>query len=69
MKPLRRRELIRKLRALNWTGPYERGKHAFMKRGEQRLAIPNEHGEDISVGLQMKILREATISRRDWEKA
>jgi hypothetical protein len=35
----------------------------------KRLAIPNEHGEDISVSLQMKILREAGIPKRDWDKA
>ena len=50
-------------------GTHQRGKHPFMKRADRRLAIPNEHGEDISVGLQMKIIREAGISKQEWEDA
>jgi predicted RNA binding protein YcfA (HicA-like mRNA interferase family) len=69
MKPIRRREFIQKLKKLGWTGPKQRGKHPFMERRGKRLAIPNEHGEDISVSLQMKILREAGIPKRDWDKA
>jgi hypothetical protein len=40
-----------------------------MERRGKRLGIPNEHGGDISVSLQMKILREAGIPKRDWESA
>ena len=69
MKPLRRRELVRKLRALGWTGPKQRGKHPYMERGEDSLGIPNEHGEDISVSLQMKILRHGGITKKQWEDA
>jgi hypothetical protein len=40
-----------------------------MERGAQTVIIPNEHHEDISLGLQMRILREAGVPKRDWEEA
>ncbi len=40
-----------------------------MELGARTVIVPNEHGEDISVSLQMKILREAGIPKRDWESA
>ena len=69
MKPLKRRELIRKLRALGYTGPVQRGKHPYMERGEASLTIPGEHRRDISVRLQMEIIKQARISKSDWEQA
>ncbi len=69
MRPLRRRELIRKLKVLGWIGPTPRGRHSYMELGARTVIVPNEHGEDISVSLQMKILREAGIPKRDWESA
>ena len=69
MKPLKRRDLIRKLVNLGYTGPKQRGKHPYMERGEESLTIPGEHRGDIPVWLQQEILRQAGIDKSDWEKA
>lgn len=39
--PISRTNLIRGLRALGFEGPYAGGRHAYMVRGEQRIALPN----------------------------
>ena len=67
--PIRRRELIAALRKLGFGGPYSGGKHEFMQRGTVVLTIPNPHGGDIGRGLLATILRQAGITRREWEEA
>lgn len=69
MRPLKRRELVRKLRRLGFTGPTQEGKHPYMERGSQTLAIPGEHRRDIPVSLQMRILKQAGLTKEDWENA
>jgi len=69
VKAISRRELMRKLRALGFEGPYSGGKHQFMKKGTLKLRIPNPHQRDISVGLLRRILRQANISPQEWEEA
>jgi len=39
-----------------------------MIRGTLRLRIPNPHGGDISVALLSEILRQAGITRDEWER-
>ena len=46
-KPVKHREMLRRLRALGWQGPYQKGAHPFMVRGEVRLTIRNPHRGDI----------------------
>ena len=67
--PIHRRELIRGLKKLGFSGPYAGGKHEFMVReGDQlRLYIPNPHKGEISRPLLGEILREAGISRAEWD--
>ena len=65
--PISRRELVRSLRALGFEGPYSGGRHQFMVKGELVLTIPNPHGSDISVGLLARVLRQAGITRAEWE--
>jgi predicted RNA binding protein YcfA (HicA-like mRNA interferase family) len=69
VKPIKRRELIRRLRAFGFTGPKQGGKHPYMERGEETLTLPGEHRRDIGPGLQTEIIRQARISKHDWEKA
>ena len=64
-----RRELIATLRRLGFQGPYSGGKHEFMLRGERVLTIPNPHRGAIGPGLLAVILRQAGISRKEWERA
>jgi predicted RNA binding protein YcfA (HicA-like mRNA interferase family) len=64
-----RKELIRKFRALGYTGPFSGGKHQFMIKGRQKIRIPNPHTNDIGVGLLREILRQAGISSNAWDEA
>lgn len=67
--PISRRDLIAALGNLGFEGPYSGGKHEFMVRGDVTVRIPNPHGRDIGVGLLARILRQAGISREEWEQA
>jgi predicted RNA binding protein YcfA (HicA-like mRNA interferase family) len=69
-KPLSRRELIRKFRALGYTGPHAGKRHQFMQLGTKKIRIPNPHGSaDIGPGLIAEILRQGGISQEDWDAA
>ena len=65
--PISRRDLIRALRRVGFDGPYTGGRHAFMVRGQVTLTIPNPHQGDIGRELLSRILRQAGLSRADWE--
>ena len=65
----KRRDLIAGPRRLGFTGPSSGGKHEFMVRDQLVLTIPNPHGGDIAVGLLSVILRQAGVSRKEWENA
>ena len=68
--PVSRTELVRKLRALGYDGPYPGGRHEFMAaKGKRPVRLPNPHQGDIGVGLLAKILRDAGIDREAWDKA
>jgi hypothetical protein len=38
-----------------------------MSRAGQRVILPNPHQGDISVNLLARILRQARITREEWE--
>jgi len=65
--PVSRREFIQALQRLGFEGPFSGGKHQFMMRGEVTLRVPNPHGGDLGVGLLARILRQAGVSRSEWE--
>lgn len=62
--PIKRPDLIRALRQAGFDG----GKHQFMVRNQLRLVIPNPHAGEISRDLLAHLLRQADISRDEWEK-
>ena len=66
--PIKREDLIRYLRQLGFAGPYSGGKHQFMARGNQTLALPNPHRREIGIALLTRILRQVGIDRSEWEK-
>jgi predicted RNA binding protein YcfA (HicA-like mRNA interferase family) len=66
-KPIRHRELVRRLRAAGWSGPLQYGRHPFMRKGEARLTIPNPHRGDIDWSLTKRILAQAEISVDEWD--
>ncbi|MHB0876230.1 MAG: type II toxin-antitoxin system HicA family toxin [Anaerolineae bacterium] len=66
--PTKRRDLIVHLRHLGFEGPYTGGRHEYMVKANTRLAIPNPHQADIGPDLLVRILRQAGISREEWER-
>ena len=65
--PIKRRELVACLRRLGYGGPYAGGRHEFMLRGNVSVTIPNPHGSDIGPNLLAKVLRQAGVTRNEWE--
>lgn len=68
--PIQRKDFIRFLKELGFIGPYSGGRHEFMVRESDRLrlTIPNPHKGEIGKPLLAELLREAGISRAEWEK-
>ncbi|MEA2046708.1 MAG: type II toxin-antitoxin system HicA family toxin [Euryarchaeota archaeon] len=70
LTPVRRRDLIRRLRKLGFGGPYSDSGHQYMVKEGLSVRIPNpHHGERISVGLLAEILKKAKIDRDEWLSA
>jgi len=65
--PITRRELIFFLKRAGFEGPFSGGRHAFMRKENLSLVLPNEHQRDISKGLLLRILKQADISKEKWE--
>ena len=65
---IKRKDFIRYLRMLEFSGPYSGGKHQFMIRGEHTLRIPNPHQSDIGKEFLIRLLRQAGIERTEWEQ-
>lgn len=65
---IKRKDLIFYLKQLGFEGPYSGTKHQLMMRGNITLRIPNPHQGDIGEGLFVRILKQAKISRAQWEK-
>lgn len=67
IKPIKRRELIQYLKKAGFEGPFSGGKHQFMQKDNLTIRIPNPHDTDIDKSFLMKILKQAEISKEDWE--
>ena len=59
---------VRKMKDLGFSGPFQEGKHPYMIRGNISITIPNPHKGDISVDLLSRIIRQAFISREEWNE-
>jgi len=69
LSPVSRRELLRKLRALGFDGPYPGGKHQYMERGSWKIRVPNPHGaKDVGVPIVKQILAQLGLSEAEWQK-
>jgi len=66
--PISRKDLIRCLRTMGFDGPYSGGKHSFMVKSDVTLTVPNPHRDEIGRELLARILRQAGISRKEWEQ-
>jgi len=65
---IKRKDLIRALKQAGFEGPHAGGKHEFLIKGNLRLTIPNPHQGEIGKDLLSRILKQAGISRKEWEK-
>lgn len=66
--PIKRTKLIAVLRQAGFDGPFAGGKHQIMIRDSVRLVIPNPHQSEIGRDLLSRILKEAGITREEWER-
>ena len=66
--PVKRKDLIRHLKELEFEGPYSGTKHQFMVKGNVTIRLPNPHQTDVGRELLARILRQAGINKEDWEK-
>ncbi|MFL6201365.1 MAG: type II toxin-antitoxin system HicA family toxin [Thermoanaerobaculia bacterium] len=66
--PCKRRDFLRKLRALGFEGPFAGSRHQFLVRGANRLAIPTN--EEYSIPqLRMMLRQVETILGRSLPAA
>lgn len=65
--PIKRSDLIKYLRKAGFEGPYAGTKHQFMIRGTTTLRIPNPHHRDVGKELLARLLRQARITKQEWE--
>lgn len=69
-RPLRRRDFIRKLRALGFDGPFSGTRHQFMVSGQHRQTIPTN--SEYSVPQLRMLIRQVeailgrSISLDEW---
>mgnify|MGYP001602152256 CR=1 FL=1 len=68
LSPVSWGNFVRKMRLLNWSGPYQQGKHPIMSKNGISVIIPNPHRNDIGIDLLSRILRQANIPRDEWIK-
>lgn len=66
--PIKRDDLIRCLKKVGFDGPYSGGNHQLMIKGNRTLRLPNPHRGDIGKELLARVLRQAGISKDEWEK-
>jgi len=66
--PIKRKELVKALKQAGFEGHFAGGKHEFLVKGELRLVLPNPHQGEISRELLARILRQANVSRAEWER-
>ncbi|MCX6738945.1 MAG: type II toxin-antitoxin system HicA family toxin [Candidatus Parcubacteria bacterium] len=66
LKNISWKKLAERFCELGFDGPYSGGRHLFMVKNSLRVRIPNPHTGDISKDLLAEILRQAGISKDEW---
>lgn len=71
-RPLKRREFIRRLRALGFEGPYSGTRHQFMIFGTHRQTIPANAEYSLPqirmLVRQVEMIMRCRIGVEEWEK-
>lgn len=66
--PIKRKKFMKYMRQLGFHGPYSGGKHQFLERNDLQLRIPTPHQSDIGPNLLGRLLKQADISKEEWEQ-
>ena len=70
-RPLKRRDFIRKLRALGFAGPFSGTRHQFMTFGGYRQTIPSNAEYSVPqvrmLVRQVELILGRTISADEWD--
>ena len=70
-RPLKRRDFIRKLRALNFDGPFSGTRHQFMILGQHRQTIPSNSEFSVPqirmLVRQVESVLDPPISLDEWD--
>ena len=66
--PVSRADLVAALRRAGFEGPVSGSKHQLMIRKNLRLVIPNSHASQVGKELLSRIIKQAGISRQEWEQ-
>ena len=66
--PIKRTDLIFYSRRAGFAAPQRGVRHQYMVKGQEHVILPNPHRSDISKGLLAELLRQAGLSREEWEK-
>ena len=66
--PIKRQDLIRYLRRAGFSEMKGGRSHDIMRRDDVTVRLPNPHGSVISKDLLSRLLRQAGISREEWER-
>ncbi len=66
LKNISWKKLAERFCELGFDGPYSGGRHLFMVKNSLRVRIPNLHTGDISKDLLAEILRQAGITKDEW---
>jgi len=67
INPISRKELISKLKALGFEGPFRATRHQYMIKGKHKIFIPNPHGgKDIGIPLLKKIINQLGIKQSEF---
>jgi hypothetical protein len=65
--PVKRKDLIRYMRISGFDGLFSGAKYQFMIKGDMTVWIPNPHEGDIGRELLIRILKQAHITKNEWE--
>jgi predicted RNA binding protein YcfA (HicA-like mRNA interferase family) len=69
LKPQPTKKIIKALSVLGFLVVRKRGSHVVMKHSDGRITvIPVHAGEEISIGLLMKIIKDTGLSREEFMK-
>ena len=69
INPISRKELISKLKALGFEGPFRATRHQYLIKGNYKIFIPNPHGgKYIGTPLLKKIIKQIGITQDKFIK-